>query len=86
MKLSELKKRVDEISRKAKKAKVDPEVRVAILPKFPQAISLLDTVLTSLDDDFGTETTGDTHIVYLAEKNEEGAIVGDATEKFGWGI
>ena len=86
MKLSELKKQLDQISKKAKKAKVDPEVQVAVLPKFPSAISLLDTVATSLNGDFGTETTGNVHTIYLGEKAEEGPIVGEALKKFGWDI
>ena len=84
MKLSELKPQIDALSRKAKKAKVDPEIRVAVLPKFPSGISLRTKIVSSLDDDLNVADTGGIHCIYLAEKGEEGAIFGQVTERFGW--
>ena len=85
MKLSELKKQIDQISKKAKKSKVDPEVRCVILPKFPSSVTLLNTVLTSLNADFSTDTTGGLHIVYLAENKElNDGISGEVFNGF-WG-
>ena len=86
MQLSELKTQIDALSKKAKKAKVDPEIRVAVLPKFPSGISLRSKVVSSLDDDLNVEDTGNAHYIYLAEKNETGAIFGEVTERFGWGL
>ena len=86
MKLIELKRKIDALSKKAKKAKVDPEIRVAVLPNFPSGISLRSKVVSSLDDDLNVEDTGNAHYIYLAEKNEEGAIFGEITERFGWGL
>lgn len=73
MKLSELKKQVDTLSRKAKKDKVDPEIRAAVLPKFWTSVSLRAAAVSSI----GLEGEP---VVYLIEDKELGAIAGDIFE------
>lgn len=82
MKLSELAKRVKELEKKAKKAKVDPEVKVVVSPSFPILSTLRPEVLSSLDGGLDKELIGGEHIVYLAEWREEGDLFGEVVEKF----
>ena len=67
MKLSELKEQVDKLSKAAKKLGVDPDVSVAVLPKFPMGLGLESRLSSSLLGDYPKEETGGVHKVYLGE-------------------
>ena len=84
MKLSELKKQVDDLSRKSKKLKVDPEIRMACLPNFPMGCSIKPKLVSTVGGDFKLESVGNEHLVYFAELKELGYLEGDVTEALGW--
>ena len=86
MKLSELKTLIDKESRKWKKEKADPEVRFLILPNFPTALSVRSELVSSLDSSLSNECRGQGNFIYLAEDKDEGAVYGEITERFGWGV
>lgn len=82
MTLSELKKQVDKLSRAAKKAKIDPEVKLVVSPSFPILTSLKSQVLSSLDGSLDIKEIGGKHTVFLAEDKEEENLFGAIVEGF----
>ena len=86
MLLSELKAQIDKESKRAKRKKVDPEIRFLILPNFPTALSIRTTLVSTLDSSISKETRGQGNFIYLAEKKDEGPVYGEITEAVGWGL
>ena len=82
MKLSELKKQVDRLSRAAKRAKIDPEVKLVVSPSFPIKASLKTQILSSLDGSLDKDRIGGKHVVFLAEDKEEENLYGHVVEQF----
>ena len=86
MLLSELKTLIDAEAKRAKTAGVDPEVRFLILPNFPTALSIRNELVSSLDSSISDECRKQGNYIYLAEAQDEGAVFGEITERFGWGV
>lgn len=82
MKLSELKEQVDALTKLAKKKKVDPEVRMATLPKFPMDCSVNPRLRSSLAKDFPVQ--GKLHLVYFGELKEVGYLQPEVSQSLGW--
>ncbi len=83
MKLSELKKQVDELSKLAKKEKVDPEVLFATLPNFPMALTVKPKIVSSLKGDWKLDSVNEPAVI-LAEWKEKGFITGEVRTALGW--
>lgn len=66
MKLSQLKELVDVASEAARKAQVDPEVFVAVLPQFPSLIAT-ESLASSLVGDWKPQSPWNDHMVIIGE-------------------
>jgi len=86
MKLSELKVLIDKEAKRAKRKKVDPEIRFLILPNFPTALSIAPSIVSTLDSSLSAECRNQGDFIYLAENKDEGSVYGEITERFEWGI
>ena len=84
LKLSDLKKQVDDLSLKAKKQKVDPEIRIATLPNFPMGCTIRPELVSTVGGDFSSESVGGIHVIYLAELQEVGYLEGNVSEALDW--
>ena len=82
MRLSELKKQIDKLSKVAKKANLDPEIKLVVSPSFPIQSSLKSQILSTIDGGLDVRKIGGKHLVFLAEDKEEESIYGEVVEKF----
>lgn len=82
MLLSELTKLLAAQRKLAKKAGVDPEVRMAISPKWPVEGTMESSLVSTLEE------VGDidgNHFIYFLEKKEIGYLDQGIIEAAGWG-
>lgn len=82
MKLSEMKKQIDKLSRVAKRLDLDPEIKLVVSPSFPIQTTLKTQILSSLDGSLTLANIGGKHLVFLAEDKEEESIFGEVVENF----
>jgi hypothetical protein len=78
MKLTELKKLVDDMSRRAKRAEVNPDVMLIVMPSFPAVSTLKTAMVSTLDNDIDEGSGKPT--VFLCEDKEFGPLPGDIIE------
>lgn len=83
MKLSELKKQIDELSELAEKAEQDPEVLFATMPNFPMYLGLKVKIVSNLYGHWELDAANEPAVV-LAEAKEVGYPTGEVRTALGW--